>query len=210
MVVQAVTVAALYVDPNGSYAGLPDVDLWDESRDARLYNGPWPVVAHPPCQKWCQLAPLNASRLEGYEVGDDGGCFEAALAAVRQFGGVLEHPALSYAWREFGLPVPAPGGWTRSFSDEGYATEVAQVAYGHEARKRTWLYTVGCELPALRWNEPLATARVSEFGKTRDRAYRWTTAQGLNEGKSSYTPPAFRDVLLAMARSSSPERSVAP
>ena len=195
------TVAALYVDPKGSYAGLPDVELWDEARDARLYDGPWPVVAHPPCQKWCQLAHLNASRIEGYEVGDDGGCFESALNAVRTYGGVLEHPALSYAWPEFGLPRPVPGGWTSSFNDDGFTTEVAQVAYGHEARKRTWLYAVGCELPSLNWTEPPATKQVSAFGLTKPGGSRWTYAQALNKNKSNYTPDAFRDVLLEMARS---------
>ena len=39
------TVAALYVETNGSYFGLPGVDPWDEPRDARLYAGPHPVVA---------------------------------------------------------------------------------------------------------------------------------------------------------------------
>ena len=38
-------VAALYVAKGGAYYGLPDVDPWDEARDARLYAGPWPVVA---------------------------------------------------------------------------------------------------------------------------------------------------------------------
>ncbi len=196
------TVAALFVDPNGVYAGLEGVEVWDEARDARLYDGPWPVVAHPPCQRWCQLAPLNESRLgDGYRVGDDAGWFEAALRAVRTWGGVLEHPALSLAWREFHLPRPGTHGWTRSFDDDGYTTEIAQVAYGHAARKRTWLYYIGrTPPPSLRWTEPVATARVSEFGRTRDRAYRWTSAQGLNEGRSSYTPAAFRDVLLGMAR----------
>lgn len=197
-------IAALYVDPQGAYANVPDVEVWDEARDARVYAGPWPVVAHPPCQKWCQLARLNASRIDGYEVGDDGGCFDAALHAVRTYGGVLEHPALSYAWRKFGLPRPVPGGWTRSFSDAGYTTEVAQVAYGHEARKRTWLYAVGCELPALNWSEPVATKRVSALGLTKPRGSRWTYEKALDKGKSSYTPPEFRDVLLSMARGARP------
>lgn len=195
------TVAALFVDPAGVYSNLPNVDCWGEDRDARLYDGPWPVVAHPPCQKWCQLAPLNASRLDGYELGDDGGCFASALASVRRFGGVLEHPALSYAWPAFGLPRPAPGGWTSSFGDDGFSTEVSQVAYGHEARKRTWLYAVGCDLPALNWGEPAASAMVSQF-RMKQRA-RFTV--GLNKGKSSYTPPAFRDVLILMAETASLE-----
>ena len=41
-------ISALYVRTNGPYFGLPDVDPWDEARDARLYRGPRPVVAHPP------------------------------------------------------------------------------------------------------------------------------------------------------------------
>jgi hypothetical protein len=196
-----VTVAALYVETNGVYYGLPDVDPWDEARDARLYDGPWPVVAHPPCQKWCQLAPLNASRLEGYVVGDDGGCFAQALASVRQFGGVLEHPALSYAWDAFALPRPGIGGWTTAIGDDGATTEVAQVAYGHEARKRTWLYAVGCALPALDWREPAAVAQVSAFGMTRDAGFRWKHESTLCRSASSYTPESFRDVLLDMARS---------
>jgi hypothetical protein len=48
-------IAALFVDPKGAYAGLPDVDLWGEARDARLYDGPYSVVAHPPCQRWGKL-----------------------------------------------------------------------------------------------------------------------------------------------------------
>jgi hypothetical protein len=59
-------VAALYVDSaRGAYVGLPGVDVWGwatrdgqqidafaEHRDARLYAGPYPVVAHPPCGPW--------------------------------------------------------------------------------------------------------------------------------------------------------------
>src|SRR5947207_11553581 len=88
----AQTVAALYVDAKGVYANLPNVEVWDEARDARRYAGPWPVVAHPPCSSWCQLASVNEARW-GKRIGDDGGTFAAALKAVRTFGGVLEHPA---------------------------------------------------------------------------------------------------------------------
>jgi hypothetical protein len=45
-------IAALYVQTGGCYSGLDGVDLWDEARDARGYAGPWPVVAHPPCERW--------------------------------------------------------------------------------------------------------------------------------------------------------------
>ncbi len=202
-----VTVAALYVDPAGVYAGLPDVEVWDEARDARLYAGPWPVVAHPPCQRWCQLAPLNESLHaekfgSTYRVGADGGTFAAALEAVRRWGGVLEHPALSLAWPAFNLPRPGIGGWTTTFEDPGWVTEVSQVAYGHEARKRTWLYAVGCDLPALNWGEPPATRQVSKFGLNRRSARSIALVEnGLDKNKSNYTPPEFRDVLLDMARS---------
>ena len=78
-------VAALFVQTNGVYYGLPDVDPWDQRRDARLYDGPHPVVAHPPCSRWCRLAGLVEARW-GHKRGEDGGCFAAALAAVRRWG----------------------------------------------------------------------------------------------------------------------------
>jgi len=80
------TIAALYVERGGSYFGLDCVDPWDEQRDARLYAGPHPVVAHPPCARWCRLAGLVEARW-GHKRGDDGGCFASALAAVRKWGG---------------------------------------------------------------------------------------------------------------------------
>ena len=105
-------IAALYVERDGVYSGLADVNVWDKSRDARLYEGPWPVVAHPPCARWSRLAGFCEARY-GLERGADGGCFAAALAAVRRFGGVLEHPAYSAAWDTFGLPEPlVVAGWT--------------------------------------------------------------------------------------------------
>jgi hypothetical protein len=190
-----VTVAALYVETGGVYYGLPDVDPWDEARDARLYAGPWPVVAHPPCARWGQLANVNHARY-GTPLGEDGGCFEAALKSVRKWGGVLEHPANSRAFHHFELPHPRGGSWQHDLWNRGYVTEVSQVAYGHPARKRTWLYLVGPPVE-LDWSEPPHTHVVGA---------------GIHSGESTWaprdetsyaTPLAFRDVLLDMARSAS-------
>lgn len=195
------TVAVLYADPKGVYASLPGVDLWDEARDARLYAGPYPVVAHPPCQRWCALMPVLRARW-GYQIGDDGGCFASALAAVRRFGGVLEHPAQSFAWARFDLHRPTPGGWAQSFFDDGWVTEVSQVAYGHRARKRTWLYYVGPDPPSLNWGEPAATAKVSGMFGLPAGEYVADEARRVRPREAASTPPAFRDVLLGMARTS--------
>lgn len=79
-------IAALFVEKNGAYYGLDDVDPWPEERDARKYPGPYAVVAHPPCSRWCRLAGLVEARW-GHKRGDDGGCFESALSSVRKWGG---------------------------------------------------------------------------------------------------------------------------
>ena len=204
---QEFDVAALYVETGGVYFGLPGVDPWDERRDARLYAGPYPVVAHPPCNRWCvPLAFVNQTRY-GYKVGDDGGCFEAALNAVRTYGGVLEHPAETKAWPAHHLPRPPRDGWGRALGDIGWVTEVDQHAYGHPARKRTWLYYVGDDPPALNWKRTPAgqTALVSwlHYGKRDPRSTDGRRRLTRKEALSS--PEAFRDALLNMARSARPE-----
>lgn len=194
------TVAALYVDPEGVYAGLTGVEIWDERRDARLYVGPWPVVAHPPCNRWSTLAVLN--QRHGYMIGDDGGCFFAALDSVRAYGGVLEHPAYSFAWTAFQLPPPTRGRWNRTLLDPGWTTEVSQGAYGHPARKATWLYYVGPEPPAMDWSEPETTATVGGGGWANGSGRYGSTAGAtrIQGREASATPERFRDALLDLAR----------
>lgn len=190
-------IAALYVQADGCYANLPGVDPWPEARDARLYAGPHPVVAHPPCARWCQLAPVNQARY-GHKVGDDGGCFASALAAVRQWGGILEHPALSRAWAAFNLPrPPSSGGWVRGFCG-GWAAHVEQRQYGHRARKATWLYAFGVDLPSLLWGKgPAPEAWISA-----DRPRHELAAIGIHQlqkRETAATPIPFRDLLISIA-----------
>lgn len=190
--------AALFVEANGAYFGLPDVDPWDVTRDARLYAGPYPVVAHPPCNRWCQMAPVNQARY-GQRIGDDDGCFAAALAAVRTWGGVLEHPALTLAWRAFGLPRPPRSGWQRTI-DGGFVGAVEQRHYGHRARKATWLYAFGVDPTALK----LGPGAPPEAWISADRPRAELAAMGiaqLSKREAKATPPAFRDLLLSIARS---------
>jgi hypothetical protein len=191
------TVAALFVAVDGAYFGLEGVDPWGIDRDARLYPGPYPVVAHPPCNVWCQLAPVNQTRW-GKMIGDDGGTFAAALAAVRRWGGVLEHPAYSLAWKQYDLPAPPRrNGWTRSDFDPGITTEIDQAAYGHAARKRTWLYAVGVEPLVLDWRDTPGSAVVGAGVNTGECAGRGR----VEKARASATPSAFRDTLIRLARS---------
>jgi hypothetical protein len=201
-----VTVAALYVETGGVYYGLPDVDPWDEARDARLYAGPWPVVAHPPCARWSRLAGFTEARF-GLKRGDDGGCFAAALEAVRQFGGVIEHPAYSAAFAAFGLPKPNwHGGWTHSLMDNGASCYVEQGRYGLPIKKATWLYAYDVALPEFRWGHTPDSAGERPNGPWGGiDGWRDSWANGKKDA-TSRTPLPFRDVLLDMARSASPAR----
>lgn len=199
------TIAALYVDPKGIYADIHDVDIWDESRDANTYPGPWPVVAHPPCARWGRYWNGGPSARVRCEIGDDGGCFKAALRAVRRWGGVLEHPEASHAWRIFALNLPPrSGGWIVADFEGGWTCCVEQAHYGHRARKATWLYVVGCKLPRLQWGKSQASIRLDEgyhSAEERRRAVKTGACQRMSKRERAATPLIFRDVLLGMARS---------
>jgi hypothetical protein len=127
-------VTALFVRPDSIYKTIPGVDSWDKARDARLWPGGTPVIAHPPCRAWGALK---------HNAKPDPGEKELAIFAVRQvqrFGGVLEHPVHSTLWKAEFLPRPRSrdrfGGWTFA---------LAQHWLGHRAAKLTWFYIVGIE-----------------------------------------------------------------
>lgn len=195
-------IAVLFVDRRGPYWNREDIDAWDIERDARKYAGPWPVVAHPPCQLWVNFAALNFKRWGGEHnrPGNDGGCFAAALASLREWGGVLEHPASSNAWEHYGLVRPSrKGGWVQSarIDERGWgewSCEVWQSAYGHKARKRTWLYYVGAIEPSdLSWEQFPGTHQVGWFDRIKPT---------LSKAEAIKTPPAFAELLISLARMS--------
>lgn len=190
-------IAALFVQEDGCYSDLPGVDPWPESRDARSYGGTLPVVAHPPCQLWGNMAYVNYARWGGEHnrPGNDQGCFAAALAAVERCGGVLEHPRSSRAFAEYGLDRPAFGQWQPSRS--GWVCEVWQSAYGHRARKATWLYYVGRAPPfELDWSREPGVCQIG-FRDQRGKARNKPT---LSKREANATPTRFREVLLRLAR----------
>lgn len=190
-------IAALFVEKDGAYFGLDGVDPWAIDRDARLYNGRHSVVAHPPCQLWGRFAKINFARWGGEHnrPGNDQGCFASALTSLNRCFGVLEHPAFSYAWAAFNLPPPKGVGW--HFDGGLYVSEVWQSAYGHRARKRTWLVYSGRRPPHdLRWERNDGTHQIG-FHDQRGKERNKPTISGK---AASATPVEFRDELIKLAR----------
>lgn len=216
-------VAALFVEPDGVYANLPGVDPWDEARDARLYAGPHPVVAHPPCQRWGRFWHGSTRKPHQYKWGDDKGCFRAALAAVRQFGGVIEHPADSGAWNSpehptrpgFGLPIPRRYcGWTARDEFGGRSCYVEQGHYGHASRKPTWLYVVTPVeffLIFARGEQRLPQWMIDRYGYAKARRIGVVAMIGGKDKTKirNATPEAFRDLLISIARTARPQEIAA-
>lgn len=200
-------VAALYVETEGTYFWDELIDPWDIQRDARFYSGPLPVIAHPPCQRWGRYWHGSPNKPHQFRKGEDGGCFAAALTAVRNYGGVLEHPAGSLAWDYFGLQQPPKHkGWITADRFGGHTCYVEQGHYGHIARKATWLYSVGCNLPELNWGkgeQRIHPVALEKYGYEKARRIGMMAMIG---GKNktiirNATPPQFKSLLLSMALS---------
>lgn len=181
-------VAALYVMTDGVYFDRPDVDPWDVTRDAKQYNGPLPVIAHPPCGPWGRMAQFATKQ--------DPTCGPRAVEQVRKWGGVLEHPAGSKLFRHCGLPHPG------ECQDEygGWSFEVRQVAYGHPAVKPTWLYVVGFPFAGL------VSLEVRTEGEPTHKLRNRTGGNlpQLSRPARSKTPVAFRDFLVDLAKKCRP------
>lgn len=196
------SLAALFVISDGPYTELPFIDWWDEIRDARRYNGPHPVIAHPPCERWGRYWSGGPSAKVRRKLGDDNGCFESALSSVRKWGGVLEHPEASRAFYAFDLPIPKwHGGWTEPDYYGGRSCCVAQGHYGHLAQKMTWLYLIGDHYPELTWGVCKNKMRLDLGFHTKEeraRSIKTPPPQRLSKLQRKLTPILFRDLLIEL------------
>lgn len=201
-------VQALFVDARGIYPRfLGPENCWSIERDATLYTGTAPVVAHPPCQLWTNFAAVNWGRYKRelpawYDGGSDGGLFEFALKTIARCGGVLEHPANSHAFKHYGLPKPEPRQWRRVAPPTAelfallrgkrmYVTSVRQAAYGHRATKETWLVFCGSATPPpLDWRQVDGTHQIGWFDRKKPT---------LGKREANATPQAFAELLIYLA-----------
>ncbi len=188
-------VAALYIDPRGPYPKIAGVDCWDEARDARLYDGPHPVVAHPPCGAWGPMRFVNKR--------EDSDCGIRAFEQVRRFGGILEQPKGSLLFAHCGAPMP--GGGQRG--SVGETIEVEQVAWGHVARKRTWLFLVGVDRDVVAAGLRTGGIPTHWCWGTHTPGQKSTMPRGVKAASAQQrrrTPPLFAEWLVSLARSVTP------
>lgn len=184
---------ALYVDPaNGPYATLLGAErCWGVERDAKRYDGPGSVIAHPPCKTWGRFA----YRVKAADHKAAHPCGPRAVEQVRSFGGVLEHPQGSKLWKECGLPRPGEPADTHG----GYTVEVRQVDWGHPTPKPTWLYIVGCPKAYV---DRVCAERAGTGTPTHCIVRKRCNPHSLRELPKRLrhvTPPEFADFLLDIA-----------
>lgn len=198
--------AALFVETDTVYRRL-GLDCWDAQRDARRYAGPTSAICHPPCKRYGRYWRGGPSVKVPHLCGDDSGCFEAALLAVRRYGGVVEHPEGSHAWRIYALPRPSVtkgrNAWVGPDRHGGWSVTVDQGAYGHASRKRTWLYAVGTRRPqpllsqgGLKRLEPGFHSK-EEAAQARARED-WIPPPRLTRDERIHTPEPFARFLVSL------------
>lgn len=117
-----------------------------------------------------------------------------AVALVREFGGVLEHPERSALWPAQSLPPVGKrdqwGGWT---------LVIDQHWWGHRAQKRTRLYIVGVE-PSEIPDMPMKLGRAEFVVGDVGRASRGDDRPEIGKAEREHTPPELAAWLVELAR----------
>ncbi len=182
------TVAVLFARNDSVYKTLPRCDVYDTARDARNYDGPWPVVAHPPCRAWATLR--NHAKPAAHERN----LARLAVALVREFGGVLEHPHRTTLWEAQSLP---PVGQRDAFG--GFTLVIDQNWWGHRAQKRTRLYVVGCE-PSEVPTMPLVLGKATHTVGLWSGRNKATCRPSIAKHEYESTPHELATWLVSLAR----------
>lgn len=148
-------IAALFVRRDSHYKAL-GLDCYDFDRDALTWQGGTPAIYHPPCRAWGKYKAKALPRPGEKDLA------RWSMANCRRYGGVIEHPASSDLWKEFGC-------LSYGVRDEfgGVLVSVLQSWWGHRAPKETALYLVGCAVPDMSdtWLMPPASGRVELMGR---------------------------------------------
>lgn len=187
-------ISVLFVAKNSVYKTMTDsagqpLDCWDEDRDAMKWPGGNPIVAHPPCRLFCMLRHMSTAPLKEKELA------YLSVDRVRQWGGVLEHPAYSKLWEDCNLPKPGKR------DQYGFSYGVEQWWFGHPAKKSTWLYVVGCEPSEFPKHSFLMGYPQHCLGKSPYRGNGDRRSKLFDNRKEarSATPPAFAAWLVETA-----------
>ena len=98
-------------------------------------------------------------------------------------------------------PPPVTGGWVNADFVGGWTCHVEQGHYGHPSLKATWLYAIGVDIPVLPWGDSPAGEYQSGSKHDHLRDARRKPVELLSRAERIVTPAAFRDLLIAMARS---------
>ena len=173
-------VAVLCVARNSIYKQLSGLECYDIDRDVRTFCGGMPVVAHPPCRAWSAYCAHQAKPEPGEkELGP------MCVEWLKQYGGVLEHPAHSRLWNHCDLPKPG-----EPARDGLWSIAVQQSWWGDSRTKNTWLLLSGVS----RVSVPMAPHNAEG-----DRR-RW---QVMSKHQRAASVPAFARWLIEVARASS-------
>ena len=182
-------VAILFARPDSNYKLLEEVEVYDLQRNALNFPGGMSIVAHPPCRTWGAMSHMKHVTRDA----DEHNLAIWAVGQVRQWGGVLEHPAASKLWKSMPLPESGRDEWG------GFTLGVDQLWWGHVASKPTKLYIVGCdpkEVPQMPLRIQLAHKTIAGIkGKPGHRC---------TQQEREHTPLAFANWLVALARLTRP------
>jgi hypothetical protein len=198
-------ISVLFAETDGVYFNDDRIDPWDIKRNAMLYKGNKPVIAHPPCKRWGRYWSGGPSSKTKLLKGDDNNMFAHSLWVVRTFGGIIEHPEASHAWSWFGLnKPPKKGEWVKADNYGGLTCCVEQGHYGHKARKATWLYINKIKPIELKWGSSGSKMKMelSPHSKEQARLLRsdpsYKPMKRLTPFERLSTPKEFKELLIKM------------